>query len=245
MDFVWFVKHFCSLFLYLHPTYQPPLGICSSFYLLRILTFCCLSLGSTPPLSSCQIDWHKGKDVTVKTIKKKQKHKGRGTVRTVTKQVPNDSFFNFFNPVKGEDTHNAHTFDKHTQKIVCFSEGWNVTFKACAYFSHKSNHWDSKLNSASCVVTALEHTQIYQKLCRVQPHANTPAGQSACLMLICSQPGETCLSCGPPALNWIQQQVAPNSFTLPHYTSAVAVAHSGWTLYMKLCSLIFEPFTST
>ncbi|CAK6960061.1 nucleosome assembly protein 1-like 4a isoform X2 [Scomber scombrus] len=49
----------------------------------------------------CQIDWHKGKDVTVKTIKKKQKHKGRGTVRTVTKQVPNDSFFNFFNPVKG------------------------------------------------------------------------------------------------------------------------------------------------
>ncbi|KAJ7998081.1 hypothetical protein DPEC_G00218840 [Dallia pectoralis] len=48
----------------------------------------------------CQVDWHKGKDVTVKTIKKKQKHKGRGTVRTVTKQVPNDSFFNFFNPIK-------------------------------------------------------------------------------------------------------------------------------------------------
>lgn len=52
-----------------------------------------------PP--SCQIDWHKGKDVTVKIIKKKQKHKGRGTVRTVTKQVPNDSFFNFFTPIKG------------------------------------------------------------------------------------------------------------------------------------------------
>ncbi|XP_031425191.1 nucleosome assembly protein 1-like 4b isoform X1 [Clupea harengus] len=48
----------------------------------------------------CEIDWKKGKDVTVKTIKKKQKHKGRGTVRTVTKQVPNDSFFNFFNPIK-------------------------------------------------------------------------------------------------------------------------------------------------
>lgn len=148
---------------------------------LRVLTFCCLSLGSTPPLSSCQIDWHKGKDVTVKTIKKKQKHKGRGTVRTVTKQVPNDSFFNFFNPVKGEDTHNAHTFNKHTQKIVHFSEGWNVTFKASVFFSHESNHWDSKLNSASCVVTALERAQIYRKLCRVQPHANTPAGQSACL----------------------------------------------------------------
>ncbi|XP_070297699.1 nucleosome assembly protein 1-like 1-A [Salvelinus sp. IW2-2015] len=37
-----------------------------------------------------------GKKLTLKTIKKKQKHKGRGTVRTVTKTVPNDSFFNFF-----------------------------------------------------------------------------------------------------------------------------------------------------
>ncbi|VFV28248.1 nucleosome assembly protein 1-like [Lynx pardinus] len=48
----------------------------------------------------CVIDWKKGKNVTVKTIKKKQKHKGRGTVRTITKQVPNDSFFNFFSPLK-------------------------------------------------------------------------------------------------------------------------------------------------
>uniref|UniRef100_A0A3P8WPB2 Nucleosome assembly protein 1-like 1 n=1 Tax=Cynoglossus semilaevis TaxID=244447 RepID=A0A3P8WPB2_CYNSE len=37
-------------------------------------------------------------NVTLKTIKKKQKHKGRGMVRTVTKTVPNDSFFNFFAP---------------------------------------------------------------------------------------------------------------------------------------------------
>ncbi|XP_051779454.1 nucleosome assembly protein 1-like 4b isoform X2 [Erpetoichthys calabaricus] len=48
----------------------------------------------------CIIDWKKGKNVTLKIIKKKQKHKGRGTVRTITKQVPNDSFFNFFSPVK-------------------------------------------------------------------------------------------------------------------------------------------------
>ena len=40
--------------------------------------------------------------MTVKTFKKKQKHKGRGTVRTITKQVPNDSFFNFFSPLRGE-----------------------------------------------------------------------------------------------------------------------------------------------
>ncbi|XP_041440893.1 nucleosome assembly protein 1-like 1-B isoform X4 [Xenopus laevis] len=48
--------------------------------------------------TGCLIDWKKGKNVTLKTIKKKQKHKGRGTVRTVTKTVPNDSFFNFFSP---------------------------------------------------------------------------------------------------------------------------------------------------
>ncbi|XP_018608246.1 nucleosome assembly protein 1-like 4 isoform X2 [Scleropages formosus] len=52
----------------------------------------------------CEINWNKGKDVTVKTIKKKQKHKGRGTVRTITKTVPNDSFFNFFNPIKVAET---------------------------------------------------------------------------------------------------------------------------------------------
>ncbi|XP_075044482.1 nucleosome assembly protein 1-like 4 isoform X1 [Mixophyes fleayi] len=48
----------------------------------------------------CTIDWKKGKNITVKMIKKKQKHKGRGTVRTITKQVPTESFFNFFSPIK-------------------------------------------------------------------------------------------------------------------------------------------------
>ena len=43
-----------------------------------------------------QIDWQKGKNVTLKTIRNKQKHKGRGRVCTVTKTVSNDSFFNFF-----------------------------------------------------------------------------------------------------------------------------------------------------
>ncbi|KAB0368658.1 hypothetical protein FD755_019692 [Muntiacus reevesi] len=48
--------------------------------------------------TGCQIDWKKGKNVTLKTIRKQQKHKGRGTVCTVTKTVSNDSFFNFFAP---------------------------------------------------------------------------------------------------------------------------------------------------
>lgn len=37
-------------------------------------------------------------NLTVKTIRKKQKHKERGAVRTIVKQVPTDSFFNFFSP---------------------------------------------------------------------------------------------------------------------------------------------------
>ena len=49
-------------------------------------------------LYRCTIDWKKGKNVTVKVVKKKQKHKGRGTTRMVTKTVHNDSFFNFFSP---------------------------------------------------------------------------------------------------------------------------------------------------
>lgn len=54
-----------------------------------------------PEIHKCKgtaIDWKKGKNITVKTIKKKQKHKSKGSLRTVTKTVQNDSFFNFFNP---------------------------------------------------------------------------------------------------------------------------------------------------
>merc|ERR1719220_3271712 len=46
----------------------------------------------------CTINWKEGKNLTVKTVKKKQKHKSKGNVRTITKQVKNDSFFNFFEP---------------------------------------------------------------------------------------------------------------------------------------------------
>lgn len=54
--------------------------------------------------TGCKIDWYKGKNLTMKIVRKKQKHKSRDSMRTITKQVPNDSFFNFFNPPKpGED----------------------------------------------------------------------------------------------------------------------------------------------
>jgi len=65
----------------------------------------------------CTIDWKKGKNVTVKVIKKKQKHKSRGAVRTVTKTVQNDSFFNFFNPPTVPDDPEAE-LDEDTQAIL-------------------------------------------------------------------------------------------------------------------------------
>lgn len=62
----------------------------------------------------CNIDWKKGKNLTVKTIKKKQKHKNRGAFRTITKQVPADTFFNFFNPPIVQDESNV---DLDTQAV--------------------------------------------------------------------------------------------------------------------------------
>lgn len=65
--------------------------------------------------TGCNINWLPGKNVTVKTIKKKQKHKARGAVRTITKQVPNDSFFNFFNPPLAAD---ESKMDEDSQAIL-------------------------------------------------------------------------------------------------------------------------------
>lgn len=63
----------------------------------------------------CKIDWKKGKNVTVKTVKKKQKHKGSGTTRTITKTVQSDSFFNFFNPPTPPD---EEEMDEDTEALL-------------------------------------------------------------------------------------------------------------------------------
>lgn len=57
--------------------------------------------------TGCSIDWKKGKNVTEKIVKKKQKHKGKSQTRVVTKTVKNDSFFNFFYPPKVEEDEDA------------------------------------------------------------------------------------------------------------------------------------------
>lgn len=56
----------------------------------------------------CKIDWKAGKNLTVKTIKKKvagKKGKGgaKGGPRTTTEEVPQESFFNFFTPPQPEE----------------------------------------------------------------------------------------------------------------------------------------------
>ncbi|VVC26808.1 Hypothetical protein CINCED_3A014476 [Cinara cedri] len=52
----------------------------------------------------CTIQWNKNKNVTVKLVKKKQKHKVKGAVRFVNKTVQNVSFFHFFSPPVGKNT---------------------------------------------------------------------------------------------------------------------------------------------
>merc|ERR1712241_1610284 len=66
----------------------------------------------------CTINWKEpGKNLTVKTVKKKQKHKSKGNVRTITKQVKNDSFFNFFDPPPLPDDPEAEV-DAETQELL-------------------------------------------------------------------------------------------------------------------------------
>ncbi|BES97456.1 Nucleosome assembly protein [Nesidiocoris tenuis] len=62
--------------------------------------------------AGCAIDWNPGKNVTVKTVKKKQKHKLRGQTRVVTKEVKADSFFNFFSPPEFPDDPNVELDDE-------------------------------------------------------------------------------------------------------------------------------------
>ncbi|CAF5009426.1 unnamed protein product [Rotaria sp. Silwood1] len=66
----------------------------------------------------CEIHWNKGKNVTIKTIKKRQKHKNRGTIRVVTKEVSTDSFFNFFSPPNVPEEPDAELEDSDEMRIL-------------------------------------------------------------------------------------------------------------------------------
>jgi len=66
----------------------------------------------------CKIDWKEGKNLTVKTVKKKQKHKQKGNVRTIKKTVKNDSFFNFFDPPAAPEEGHEDELDEETQELL-------------------------------------------------------------------------------------------------------------------------------
>ena len=66
----------------------------------------------------CTINWKEGKNVTMKTLRKKQKHKSRGIIRTVTKTVANDSFFNFFSPPTMPEDVNTEDVDEDLRTLL-------------------------------------------------------------------------------------------------------------------------------
>merc|ERR1712212_161231 len=65
--------------------------------------------------TGCTIGWKKGKNVTQKLVKKKQKQKGGNQIRFVTKTVKTDSFFNFFDP---PDIENEDELDEETEELL-------------------------------------------------------------------------------------------------------------------------------
>ena len=77
----------------------------------------------------------------MKTVKKKQKHKSKGNVRTITKQVKNDSFFNFFDPPPISDDPEADV-DPETQVILTRQRiglGWGLADQLIPIGYLKSN----------------------------------------------------------------------------------------------------------
>uniref|UniRef100_A0A182N601 Nucleosome assembly protein 1-like 1 n=1 Tax=Anopheles dirus TaxID=7168 RepID=A0A182N601_9DIPT len=65
--------------------------------------------------TGCPINWNPGKNVTVKTVKKQQKHKQRNATRMVVKTQPTESFFNFFSPPRVQD---GDMIDPETQFLI-------------------------------------------------------------------------------------------------------------------------------
>ena len=57
----------------------------------------------TTEVEGCVIDWLEGKNLSMKKIKKKQKHKKTNETRTIVKTVPTESFFNLFESKKAPE----------------------------------------------------------------------------------------------------------------------------------------------
>ena len=84
--------------------------------------------------------------MTVKVIKKTQKHKNSGTKRTVTKTVQNDSFFNFFTPpevTEGEEPvswiYPVLPFKSPPSNKGPPPLSFKISLPDCMYFRHSNN----------------------------------------------------------------------------------------------------------
>uniref|UniRef100_A0A8D2ABH5 Nucleosome assembly protein 1-like 4 n=1 Tax=Sciurus vulgaris TaxID=55149 RepID=A0A8D2ABH5_SCIVU len=110
--------------------------------------------------NGCTTDGKKGRNVTVKTIRKEQKHKGQCTVRTITKQVPNESFFNRSNPLKAsgdeEALDRAQVHVSLDSEIVHFFHEQIVPW-AVLYFTGRMDDTDFRRtkNSHICIPTSV------------------------------------------------------------------------------------------
>jgi len=90
----------------------------------------------------CKIEWNKGKNVTQKNVKQKEKPKGEGKAasqKTVIKLVKADSFFNFFSPPEVEEDDKEINDDDIATLVVDYDVGSSIKEKliprAVLYFT--------------------------------------------------------------------------------------------------------------
>jgi len=79
--------------------------------------FVMLSENEVDKIEGTDIKWKEGKDITKKSVTKKQKNKKTGKTRSVTKTVDADSFFNFFKSLQatpGKDGNEEEDEDDET-----------------------------------------------------------------------------------------------------------------------------------
>ena len=72
-------------------------------------------------------------------MKKKQKHKSKGSVRTITKQVKADSFFNFFDPPAVPDDPNAEVDEDTQVKYLFIVIKRRTLYKLCLNLQEKQS----------------------------------------------------------------------------------------------------------
>merc|ERR1711892_692559 len=104
----------------------------------------------------CKIDWKAGKNLTVKVIKQKvkQKGKGKGGPKFVTKQEKRETFFNFFSPPKMPEDRQAeisletHGFIREDIHIgLCIQE--KLVPRAILYFTGEAVEDESEFGDIS------------------------------------------------------------------------------------------------